>query len=234
MNKLCMTALGVVMILLCIPAASFAKETIIIGGESITLPDLKGYHLHVKQKPSVLFSKVKDCAGICGPAANGIVAMYLSDAYDAGKKIENCLEIDLLSIVDTGMIMQPGANRSAVLEGLMMQANPAEISKKMAAGMEQCTNALSKSAGGIFKFKSAEIVESSRGDNYAFFIVKSQIEKRVGNDWKPLTNYDATANIILKGRLLTINASDTHRQTTPEAAREIALRLINALNEVNK
>jgi len=220
------------MIFMCISQTSFASQNVLIGKENITLPDIKGYTIHVHSTSS-MFSKVKECISICG-STNNIVALYLSNAYDTDMTIENCMEIDFLSIMDNGSEVAPGADNTAILERIIIQTNLDTAKKKLFSEIEKCTKAQSVRAGGIFRFKSAEFVNSLRGENYVVFIMKNQIEKRVGDEWKPIVSYDAMANVILKGRILTINASDTHRQTTPEAAKEIVLHLINALNAANK
>jgi len=224
-------AAAVLMVFLCVPRASFAAQTVLIGKDSVALPDIKGYHLHVNGSP--MFSKVRECISICG-SVNNLAAIYLSDAYDAGKTIENCMEIDFLSIVDNGIEVAPGDDKSAMLERIKAGTTSEAARKNMSAGMEKCTSAQNAHAGGIFKFKSAEFVSSLRGDNYLVSIMKIQLEKRAGKQWKTSVSYDATAHIILRGRLLTVDASDTQRQKTPEAAKEIALRLVNALNDANK
>ena len=225
-------AAAVLTVFLCIPRASFAAKTILIGTTSINLPDMKGYTLHV-DPASPMFSKVTGCMAICG-APDRVSAMYLSDIYDTGKKIENCMEVDFLSIMDNRVEVAPGVDYSAMLDNIMTRTNSAEAKRNMIAGLERCTKAQSDHAGGIFKFTSASLVNSLRGDNYVVFILKDQIEKRVGDEWKTIVSYDAMANVIVRGRILTVNASDTHRQTTPEAAREIILHLINGLNDANK
>jgi len=223
---------AVLMVFLCFPLAAFAGPSITIGGESIVFPDLQGYHVHLPNT-SQLFAKVKDCISTCGSVDN-VLAVYLPEAYDGDRKIENCLEIDMILVKNGGLAIPQEADKAAFIDHTLADFTSGKAKNNLSAGFVACTNLLSARSGGIFKPRSVEIVDVARGDNYAILITKTQIDKSTDGEWKLHTSYDALAQVIIKGRLLFIDCSDTTKQVSPAIAKKVALNIINVLNAANK
>jgi len=223
---------AVLVIFLCLPVAAFAGPKAVIGGEDIVFPDLQGYHIHLPNT-SQLFAKVKDCVSTCGSMDNAL-AVYLPEAYDGDRKIENCLEIDMILVKNGGLAAGQDADNSALLDHIQADFTSGTAKKNLSAGFITCTNLLSARSGGIFKPRSLEIVDISRGDNYVILITKSQVDKSSQGEWKSHTFYDALAHVMIKGKLLIIDCSDTTKQVSPAIAKKVALNIVNVLTAANK